>query len=37
MTRRDRPIVQGEDIRGAPRSTVHKRVTMKKDVWKMVC
>jgi predicted Co/Zn/Cd cation transporter (cation efflux family) len=34
MTRGDRPIVHGEDIRGAPKSPVHRRVTMKKDVWK---
>ena len=34
MTRGDRPIVQGEDIRGAPKRPVHRRVTMKKDVWK---
>jgi hypothetical protein len=34
MTRGDRPIMQGEDIRGAPKSPVHRRVTMKKDVWK---
>jgi uncharacterized membrane protein (DUF485 family) len=34
MTRGDRPIAQGKDIRGAPKSPVHRRVTMKKDVWK---
>ena len=34
MTRGNRPIVQGEDIRGAPKRPAHRRITMKKNVWK---
>jgi hypothetical protein len=34
MTRGDRQIVHGVDIRGAPKSPAHRRVAMKKDVWK---
>src|SRR6202000_2464637 len=34
MTRSDRPIVQGEDIGGAPKRPGYRRNTMKKNVWK---
>src|ERR1700744_2913757 len=34
MTRRDWPIVQGEDSSGAPKRPAIRRVAMKKDVWK---
>jgi hypothetical protein len=34
MTRGNRRIVQGEDIRGAPKRPAHRRITMKKHVWK---
>jgi hypothetical protein len=34
MTRGDWPVVQGEDIRGAPKRTAHRRVAMKKNVRK---
>jgi hypothetical protein len=34
MTRGDRPIVQSEDIRSAAKRPAHRRMTMKKDVWK---
>jgi small-conductance mechanosensitive channel len=34
MTRGDLPLVQGEDIRGAPKRTAHRRVVMKKNVRK---
>jgi hypothetical protein len=34
MTRGDRLIVQGEDIGGALKHPAHRRITMKKNVWK---
>jgi len=34
MTRGDWRIVQGEDIRDAPKRPAYRRITMKKNVWK---